>query len=142
MFSVFATRFVVRRARPRLCSSRYLSSTTNKSPPPDGVTNGSYLKYSMMYHDSVAFLLSNQLRLPSHFVDGAKTPTQIAKDLNLSVRGASALLVTLCRMDVVQVLQDSDESVDDVVYELTPSAREYLSDRSSATCFSLPLSIP
>ena len=99
-------------------------------------TNGGFLKYSMMYHDSVAFLLSNQLGLPNQFVDGAKTPTQIAEELDLSVRGASALLVTLCRMDVVQVLQDSDESVDDVVYELTPSAREYLSDRNAAACFS------
>ena len=99
-------------------------------------TNGGFLKYSMMYHDSAAFLLSNQLGLPNQFVDGAKTPTQIAEELDLSVRGASALLVTLCRMDVVQVLQDSDESVDDVVYELTPSAREYLSDRNAAACFS------
>ena len=99
-------------------------------------TNGGFLKYSMMYHDSVAFLLSNQLGLPNQLVDGAKTPKKIAKELNLSVRGASALMVTLCRMDVVQVLQDSDESVDDVVYELTPSAREYLSDRNAAACFS------
>ena len=126
MLSALAPRIVVRRARPLMCSPRYLSS----------VTNGSYLKYSMMYHDSVAFLLSNQLELPSRFVDGAKTPTQIAKDLNLSVRGASALLVTLCRIFVVQVLQDSEESVDDIVYELTPSAREYLSDRDAGACFS------
>ena len=126
MFAASASRIVARRASSLICSSRYLSS----------VTNGSYLKYSMMYHDSVAFLLSNRLGLPSRFVDGAKTPTQIANDLNLSVRGASALLVTLCRMDVVQVLQDSEESVDDIVYELTPSAREYLSDRDAGACFS------
>jgi hypothetical protein len=100
------------------------------------VSNGKYLNYSMIYHDSVAFLLSNQLGIPTFIDNSSKTPTEVAKKFNLSVRGASALLVTLCRMDVVQVLKDSDESVDDIVYELTPSARKFLADRTSPSCFS------
>ena len=159
MISVFATHNLARRVVRPLMSS--VGVPAFSAPPADAqqsrrqlsqyknlngniircassvsVTNGGFLKHSMLYHDSVAFLLSNQLGLPSQFVGGGKTPTQVAKALNLSVRGASALLVTLCRMEVVQVLHDSDESVDDVVYELTPSAQEYLSDRNSAACFS------
>jgi len=78
----------------------------------------------MLYHDSVAFLLSNQLGIPTFIGGGTKTPTEVAKEFNLSIRAASALLVTLCRMGVVQVHTDSDESVDDIIYELTPSASE------------------
>ena len=89
-----------------------------------GPTNGKYLNYSMLYHDSVAFLLSNQLGIPPFIGSDSKTPTQVAKEFNLSIRAASALLVTLCRMDVVQIHTDSDESVDDIKYELTPSASE------------------
>lgn len=114
------------------------------------VTNGKYLNYSMLYHDSVAFLVSNQLGIPAFFMvsdsDNAnhshsgsgngKTPSQVAKEFNLSIRGTSALLVTLCRMDVVQILHDDDDSVDDVVYELTPSARTFLADRNAEACTS------
>ena len=89
-----------------------------------GPTNGKYLNYSMLYHDSVAFLLSNQLGIPPFIGSGTKTPAEVAKEFNLSIRAASALLVTLCRMEVVQVHTDSDESVDDIIYELTPSASE------------------
>jgi hypothetical protein len=93
----------------------------------------------MIYHDSVAFLLSNQLGIPTFMASNdccGKTPAMVANEFNLSVRGASALLVTLCRMDVVQILEDSDESVDEIVYKLTPSAKKFLADRSAASCFS------
>ncbi|KAL7553013.1 hypothetical protein ACHAWF_016258 [Thalassiosira exigua] len=103
------------------------------------VTNGNFFNYSMLYHDSVAFLVSNQLGIPNFIATNeysGKTPMEVAKKFDLSVRGASALLVTLCRMDVVQVREDSDESVDDIVYELTPSAKKFLADRSAASCFS------
>ena len=103
----------------------YHSSSANLSSPLQGPTNGKYLDYSMLYHDSVAFLLSNQLGIPPFIGSDTKTPTQVAKEFNLSIRAASALLVTLCRMDVVQVHTDSNESVDYIVYELTPSASEY-----------------
>ena len=48
--------------------------------------------------------------------DGSKgkTPAQVAKQFNLSVRAASALLVTLCRLEVVRILTDDDHSVDDI----------------------------
>ena len=39
-------------------------------------------------------------------------------------------------MDVVQILQDSDQSVDDITYELTPSARQFLSNRETDACTS------
>ena len=96
-----------------------------------GPTNGKYLDYSMLYHDSVAFLLSNQLGIPPFIGSDTKTPTQVAREFNLSIRAASALLVTLCRMEVVQVHTDSDESVDDIVYDLTPSASELVSMNDS-----------
>ena len=102
----------------------YHSSSANLSSPLQGPTKGKYLDYSMLYHDSVAFLLSNQLGIPHFIGSDSKTPTQVAKECNLSIRAASALLVTLCRMEVVKVHTDSDESVDDIVYELTPSASE------------------
>jgi SAM-dependent methyltransferase len=95
----------------------------------------------MLYHDSVAFLVGNQLGIPvfmasdsanNSITSAGKNPAQVAQEFNLSIRGASALLVTLCRMDVVQILKDSDESVDDIVYELTPSARTFLADRNAA----------
>jgi len=62
-----------------------------------------------------------------------KTPAQVAAKFNLSLRAASALLVTLCRLDVVQIVIDSPDSVDDIVYELTPTATTFLSDQNS-TC--------
>ena len=110
---------------------QYYSSSTNLSLPLQGPTNGKYLDYSMLYHDSVAFLLSNQLGIPPFIGGGTKTPTEVAKEFNLSIRAASALLVTLCRMEVVQVHTDSDESVDDIVYDLTPSASELVSMNDS-----------
>lgn len=102
------------------------------------VTSGNFLKNTMLYFDSGAFLLSNQLGIPSFIASAGtgKTPTDVAKEFNLSVRGASALLVTLCRMDVVQVIQDSNESVDDIVYGLSPSAEIYLANRSAESTFS------
>lgn len=97
------------------------------------------MNYSMLYHDSVAFLLSNQLGIPTFLTTedfSGKTPAMVAEEFNLSLRGASALLVTLCRMDVVQVLDDSDESVDEIVYELTPSAKKFLGDKNAPANFS------
>lgn len=102
------------------CYYHSSSATTSSA-----LSNGKFLNYSMMYHDSVAFLLSNQLGIPAFMASSAKTPTQVAEEFNLSVRAASALLVTLCRMDIVNVHTDNNESVDDIVYELTPSASEY-----------------
>jgi hypothetical protein len=90
----------------------------------------------MLYHDSVAFLLSNQLGIPVFMAEDPKTPVDVAKEFNLSVRGASALMVTLCRMDVVKVVKDSDNSVDEILYGLTASAKTYLSDRKTSACVS------
>ena len=91
-----------------------LRQTSSSQPSGDThPTNGPYLDYSMLYFDSIAFLLSNQLGIPAHVGgDGnsGKTPAQVAARFNLSLRGASALLVTLCRMNVVQIQEDSDES--------------------------------
>ena len=123
-----------------------ISSIPAHTPKPrnfssEKISNGKFLNYSMLYHDSVAFLLSNQLGIPI-FLGGRNysiakpTAEQVANEFNLSVRAASALLVTLCRMDVVQIVQDNDGSVDEIIYELTPSAREFLSDRSSNSTFS------
>lgn len=116
--------------------SRDFGSKTTSSPPP---SNGNYLNYSMMYHDSVAFLLSNQLGIPPFIASNnysGKTPSQVASEFDLSIRAASALLVTLCRMDVVQIHTDSDESVDDIIYELTPSAKQFLANRDAPSCVS------
>jgi len=114
-------------AKSYLGSSRVMSSD---------VTNGRFMEYSMLYHDSVAFLVSNQLGIPVFMASEPKTPADVAKEFNLSVRAASALLVTLCRMDVVQVVKDSDDSVDDIVYGLTPSAQTFLSNRKDLACVS------
>ena len=100
------------------------------------VTNGHFMSYAMLYHDSVAFLLSNQLGIPVFMADDPKTPVDVANEFNLSVRGASALMVTLCRMDVVKVVKDSDDSVDEILYGLTASAKTYLSDRKTSACVS------
>ncbi|KAL7459745.1 hypothetical protein ACHAWC_011478 [Mediolabrus comicus] len=100
------------------------------------VTNGRFMSYAMLYHDSVAFLLSNQLGIPVFMAEDPKTPVDVAKEFNLSVRGASALMVTLCRMDVVKVVKDSDNSVDEILYGLTASAKTYLSDRKTSACVS------
>ena len=108
----------------RVRSTRHFTSSVSSS-----VSNGKFLNYAMLYHDSVAFLVSNRLGIPVFMASddfSGKTPTQVAKAFNLSVRSASALLVTLCRMDVVQIQQDSDESVDDIIYELTPAAQTFL----------------
>ena len=94
------------------------------------------MSYAMLYHDSVAFLLSNQLGIPVFMANESKTPTDVANEFNLSVRAASALLVTLCRMDVVEIAKDSDYSVDDIVYRLTPSAKTFLADRNELACVS------
>ena len=88
---------------------------TSSSRPPNEIrpTNGPYLDYSMLYFDSIAFLLSNKLGIPAYMGEDGNTghtPAQIAAQFNLSLRGASALLVTLCRMNVVQIQEDSDES--------------------------------
>eukprot|EP00984_Skeletonema_dohrnii_P035986 scaffold36452_cov150-Skeletonema_dohrnii-CCMP3373.AAC.1 len=109
----------------------YHSSSRSMS---SDVTNGKFMQYSMLYHDSVAFLVSNQLGIPVFMASEPKTPADVAKKFNLSVRAASALLVTLCRMDVVQVVKDSDDSVDDIVYGLTPSAKTFLSNRKDLAC--------
>ena len=45
-------------------------------------------------------------------------------------------MVTLCRMDVVKVVKDSDDSVDEILYGLTASAKTYLSDRKTSACVS------
>lgn len=115
-----STLFAIIRSDVSFKHQYYHSSSAKLQAP----TNGKYLNYSMLYHDSVAFLLSNQLGIPTFIGGGTKTPTEVAKEFNLSIRAASALLVTLCRMGVVQVHTDSDESVDDIIYELTPSASE------------------
>lgn len=112
------------------------SGRKNSSSSSSGVTNGKFMEYSMLYHDSVAFLLSNQLGIPVFMASEPKTPADVAKEFNLSVRGASALLVTLCRMDVVEILKDSDDCVDEIVYGLTPSAETFLSDRNDLACVS------
>ena len=39
-------------------------------------------------------------------------------------------------MDVVQIHTDSDESVDDIIYELTPSAKQFLANRDAPSCVS------
>jgi len=86
----------------------------------------------MLYFDSVAFLLSNDLGIPHWMAEGAaKTPQQVAQRFDLSLRAASALLVTLCRLEVVHVFKDDDDSVDEIEYEITPAARVFLSDRAS-----------
>lgn len=125
---------------PPIITHKYFSSSTvlSSSSPPT-VSNGKYMNYSMLYHDSVAFLVSNQLGLPPFIAtdnNSGKTPSDVAKEFKLSVRAASALLVTLCRMDVVEVHTDNDNSVDDIIYKLTPSAVEFLSDRESKSCVS------
>jgi len=113
---------------------------TSSARPPNDIypTNGPYLNYSMLYFDSIAFLLSNKLGIPAYIGgDGncGKTPAHVAAHFNLSLRGASALLVTLCRMNVVQIKEDSDESVDDIVYDLTPAAVKFLADNKSKSFF-------
>ena len=97
------------------------------------LTNGRYLNYAMLYHDSVAFLISNDLGIPQWMAahknnnsDDGTTPDQVAERFNLSRRAASALLVTLCRMGVVNVHKGSGDSVDDIRYVLTPSADLFL----------------
>jgi hypothetical protein len=102
----------------------YHSSVATFSSSAD-VTNGRFMSYAMHYHDSVAFLLSNQLGIPVFMAEDPKTPVDVAKEFNLSVRGASALMVTLCRMGVVKVVKDSDNSVDEILYGLTASAKTY-----------------
>ncbi|EJK51496.1 hypothetical protein THAOC_29325, partial [Thalassiosira oceanica] len=137
--------------------------TSSAARPPNEIypTNGPYLNYSMLYFDSIAFLLSNKLGIPAYIGgDGncGKTPAHVAAHFNLSLRGASALLVTLCRMNVVQIKEDSDESggldflavvsvasldspkptvakVDDIVYDLTPAAVKFLADNKSKSFF-------
>ena len=105
--------------------------STAKSPA--NLTNGKFLNYAMLYHDSVAFLLCNDLGIP-HWMSTQErvTPMQVADRFNLSCRAASAFLVTLCRMDVVKVIEDDENSVDEIEYGLTSSAHMFLSDRSSA----------
>ncbi|KAL7496064.1 hypothetical protein ACHAWT_006354 [Skeletonema menzelii] len=124
----------IRAAQPTGRKSYHSSGALLSSS--SGVTNGKFMSYAMLYHDSVAFLLSNQLGIPVFMANESKTPTDVANEFNLSVRAASALLVTLCRMDVVEIAKDSDYSVDDIVYRLTPSAKTFLADRNELACVS------
>lgn len=126
-----------------LCHSFHsgtILAQSSSSSSSENATSGKFRGHSMNYQNSVAYLLSNKLGIPTFMATDevlGKTPSQVAQKFNLSVRGASALLVTLCRMDVVQILEDSDESVDDIVYKITPSAKKFLADQSAATFFSL-----
>jgi hypothetical protein len=102
----------------------------------DDGTNGDFLNYAMLYNDSIAYLICNQLGIPQWIATTSTnsiTPSDIAKQFNLSIRGSSALLVTLCRMKVVSVYIDDDDSVDDIQYILTDNANKYFGNPDSSS---------
>ena len=58
------------------CSSSSTSTTSTPAvptPPAAVPTNGKYLNYAMLHHDSVAFLLSNQLGIPEYIANDTST---------------------------------------------------------------------
>jgi len=122
--------------------------------PPHSLTNGRFLEYAMLHYDSVAYMTSLQLGIPQYLADkrtkatrssdsdsvssdddrdddeeeatDTATPAQVADEFQLTLRSASAFLVTLCRLGVVRVAVDDEESVDAVSYALTEEAAFFL----------------
>lgn len=106
------------------------TTTTTTCAPVQHVTNGKFLDAAMLYHDCVAYLMAIEQGIPP-WIGQQKpgvTPTDVAQQFGLSLRAASALLVTLCRLDVVVVQTDNDISVDNIVYNLSPSAQIFFAD--------------
>lgn len=103
---------------------------TTTSAPMQHVTNGKFLDAAMLYHDCVAYLMAVEQGIPPWIAlqPGGATPADVAQQFGLSVRAASAILVTLCRLDVVVVQTDDDSSIDTIVYSLSPSAQTFFAN--------------
>jgi hypothetical protein len=104
------------------------------------LTNGKFLDGAMLYHDCVAYLVAVEQGIPPYIgsQEGGATPGQVATRFGMSLRATSALLVTLCRMGVVVVRRDSDESVDLITYALSAAAHKFFGnyDQTMSTkCF-------